>query len=135
MTPEFLDLPGTKQPSHPVEQDGGQELGARQHCVPVGAEDARQVGAGATVDGQTEREDTLQAGFGDGPVGVLDPVSAGAHIYAEYGFLDSFNPSFTYDIELKRGRVIPGFGWVSASTRHRYWRDDTVEQGIAPEGD
>lgn len=37
----------------------------------------------------------------------------GKHIYSEYGFLDAFNPSFTYDIELKRGRVIPGFGWVA----------------------
>jgi hypothetical protein len=37
----------------------------------------------------------------------------GKHIYSEYGFLDSFNPSFTYDVELNRGRVIPGFGWVA----------------------
>ena len=37
----------------------------------------------------------------------------GKHIYSEYGFLDAFNPSFTYDIELHRGRVIPEFGWVA----------------------
>lgn len=37
----------------------------------------------------------------------------GKHIYSEYGFLDAFNPSFTFDAELKRGRVIPGFGWVA----------------------
>lgn len=37
----------------------------------------------------------------------------GKHIYSEYGFLDAFNPSFTFDVELKRGRVIPGFGWVA----------------------
>lgn len=40
-------------------------------------------------------------------------VRYGKHIYSKYGFLDAFNPSFTYDIELKRGRVIPGFGWVA----------------------
>lgn len=40
-------------------------------------------------------------------------VRYGKHIYAEYGFLDAFNPSFTYDVELKRGNVIPGFGWVA----------------------
>jgi hypothetical protein len=37
----------------------------------------------------------------------------GKYIYAEYGFLDAFNPSFTFDVELKRGRVIPDFGWVA----------------------
>ena len=37
----------------------------------------------------------------------------GQHIYDQYGFLDSFNPSFTYDVETRHGRVIPGFGWVA----------------------
>jgi hypothetical protein len=40
-------------------------------------------------------------------------VRYGKHIYSKYGFLDAFNPSFTYDVELKRGRVIDGFGWVA----------------------
>lgn len=37
----------------------------------------------------------------------------GQHIYDEYGFLDAFNPSFSFDIKLRHGRVIPGFGWVA----------------------
>ena len=38
----------------------------------------------------------------------------GKHIYSEYGFLDAFNPSFTFvDVELHRGKVIPDFGWVA----------------------
>lgn len=37
----------------------------------------------------------------------------GKHIYSEYGFLDAFNPSFTFDVQLTHGRVIPGFGWVA----------------------
>ncbi|MDY7228817.1 glucoamylase family protein [Hyalangium rubrum] len=37
----------------------------------------------------------------------------GEHIYSTYGFLDSFNPSFTYDVPLKEGRLVPGFGWVA----------------------
>jgi hypothetical protein len=37
----------------------------------------------------------------------------GKHIYSEYGFLDAFNLSFTFEIELRRGRVIPDFGWVA----------------------
>jgi hypothetical protein len=36
----------------------------------------------------------------------------GEHIYATYGFLDSFNPSFEFDVPVSNGRVIPGVGWV-----------------------
>lgn len=37
----------------------------------------------------------------------------GAHIYGQYGFLDSFNPSFTFtDVALNHGAVIPGVGWI-----------------------
>ncbi|MBS7456159.1 hypothetical protein KB893_003290 [Coralloluteibacterium stylophorae] len=39
----------------------------------------------------------------------------GDQIYADYGFLDSFNRSFRYDnVELKTGQIIPGFGWVAS---------------------
>ena len=38
----------------------------------------------------------------------------GAQIYSTYGFLDAFNPSFTYDVPLKTGHLIPGFGWVAS---------------------
>jgi hypothetical protein len=37
----------------------------------------------------------------------------GEHIYSTYGFLDSFNPSFHYDVPLSDGRTVPGFGWVA----------------------
>jgi hypothetical protein len=37
----------------------------------------------------------------------------GEHIYSQYGFLDAFNLSFEYDIPLRHGRYIPGFGWVA----------------------
>ena len=37
----------------------------------------------------------------------------GEHIYAQYGFLDAFNLNFDYDIPLRHGRCIPGFGWVA----------------------
>ncbi|HLT90169.1 MAG TPA: glucoamylase family protein [Woeseiaceae bacterium] len=40
-------------------------------------------------------------------------VRYGQHIYSQYGFLDAFNPSFRYDVDLKHGRVIDGFGWVA----------------------
>ena len=45
---------------------------------------------------------------------VLDMYKRfGEHIYAQYGFLDAFNLSFEYDIPLRHGRYIPGFGWVA----------------------
>ena len=37
----------------------------------------------------------------------------GKAIYGEYGFLDSFNPSFDFaDAKLKHGRIVTGMGWV-----------------------
>lgn len=37
----------------------------------------------------------------------------GQHIYSDYGFLDAFNPSFDFDVPLRHGRCIRGFGWVA----------------------
>jgi hypothetical protein len=39
----------------------------------------------------------------------------GEQIYAKYGFLDAFNPSFTFkDAKLHHGRIVKGMGWVDA---------------------
>ena len=38
----------------------------------------------------------------------------GEYLYSSYGFLDSFNPSFEYDVPLKTGRIVPGKGWVAS---------------------
>ncbi len=38
----------------------------------------------------------------------------GEYLYSSYGFLDSFNPSFEYDVPLKTGRLVPGKGWVAS---------------------
>jgi hypothetical protein len=36
----------------------------------------------------------------------------GEHLYGEYGFLDAFNPTFTFEgTRLGHGRVVPGVGW------------------------
>jgi hypothetical protein len=36
----------------------------------------------------------------------------GNALYSKYGFLDSFNPSFTFDdAELQQGKVVDGLGW------------------------
>jgi hypothetical protein len=36
----------------------------------------------------------------------------GEALFTKYGFLDSFNPSFTYKDALKHGRLAKGIGWV-----------------------
>ena len=36
----------------------------------------------------------------------------GALIYARFGFLDAFNPSFDCPVERAYGRLAPGQGWV-----------------------
>jgi hypothetical protein len=36
----------------------------------------------------------------------------GEAIYGEYGFLDAFNPSFTFEGKAAAGRLVPGVGWV-----------------------
>jgi hypothetical protein len=37
----------------------------------------------------------------------------GSHIYSKYGFVDSFNPSFDYDVPLRHGKRVRGAGWFS----------------------
>jgi len=37
----------------------------------------------------------------------------GGQLYSDYGFLDAFNPSFTYDVPLKTGRLVTGIGWIA----------------------
>jgi hypothetical protein len=37
----------------------------------------------------------------------------GDQLFGEYGFLDAFNPTFTFtDVTLQHGRVVPGVGWI-----------------------
>ena len=36
----------------------------------------------------------------------------GPIIYSKYGFFDAFNPTFSFDVPLRHGRHVPGFGWV-----------------------
>jgi hypothetical protein len=35
----------------------------------------------------------------------------GENLFTNYGFLDSFNPTFRADVTLRHGRVVPGVGW------------------------
>ena len=35
----------------------------------------------------------------------------GANLYSTYGFLDSFNETFDFNVTVQHGRVVPGVGW------------------------
>ena len=36
----------------------------------------------------------------------------GAHIYKQYGFVDSFNPSLNFETNVQMGHIVPGVAWV-----------------------
>lgn len=80
---------------------------------------ARGIGKGDHFDDGTLAPTALIASLPFAPEIVAPSIVAlherfGAQIYGEYGFLDAFNPSFTFDdVPLAHGRVIPGFGWVA----------------------
>ena len=79
---------------------------------------ARGTGGPDAFDDGTIAPTAAAASIAFAPEIVLPAIEAmvkryGQHIYKTYGFLDSFNPSFRYDVSLQHGRVIPGFGWVA----------------------
>ena len=78
---------------------------------------ARGVGIEYTSDDGTIAPTAVASSLPFAPEIVIPAVEEmhrryGEHIYAKYGFLDAFNPSFDYDVPLHHGRRIPGFGWV-----------------------
>ncbi|MEP6769662.1 MAG: glucoamylase family protein [Acidobacteriota bacterium] len=42
---------------------------------------------------------------------IVAMKARGEPLYARYGFLDAFNPTFRLDIPVQHGRVVPGAGW------------------------
>ena len=56
----------------------------------------------------------------------------GRHIYSKYGFVDAYNRTFVFDVPLRHGRYIPGFGWaagdITASTRGQLGDDGELPQ-------
>ncbi len=45
------------------------------------------------------------------PVLMAMKEDHGEHLFGEYGFFDALNPTFTRDIPVQHGRVVPGRGW------------------------
>ncbi len=79
---------------------------------------ARGAGGADAFDDGTIAPTAAAASIPFAPEIVLPAIEAmvdrfGEHIYGRYGFVDSFNPSFRFDVDLAHGRVIPDVGWVA----------------------
>lgn len=80
---------------------------------------ARGAGRAHTVDDGTIAPTAAVSSLPFAPEIVIPAVEEmharyGFYIFQKYGFLDSFNRSFTAaDVPLADGRVDPGFGWVA----------------------
>lgn len=44
--------------------------------------------------------------------GLRAMVEDHPEVWTDYGFLDSLNPTFTFEVPVQHGRVVPGVGWV-----------------------
>lgn len=71
----------------------------------------------ASYDDGTIAPTAMLASLPFAPEIVLPGLAAlrskyGDAIYGEYGFLDAFNPSFTFEGKATSGRIVPGVGWV-----------------------
>ena len=81
---------------------------------------ARGAGRTNTVDDGTIGTSAAAGSLPFAPEIVIPAVQEmhtryGKFIYSKYGFLDSFNRSFTAtDVKLSDGRVVPAFGWVAS---------------------
>jgi len=79
---------------------------------------ARGTGTEYTIDDGTIAPTAAAASMPFVPAQSIAAIQAmhdryGKAIYAQYGFLDSFNPSFTFtDAKLHHGKLVPGIGWV-----------------------
>ncbi|HVY06139.1 MAG TPA: glucoamylase family protein [Burkholderiales bacterium] len=77
----------------------------------------RGVGIEYTLDDGTIAPTAAIASIAFAPEIVVPAIEEmykryGEHIFGKYGFFDAFNPSFNYDVPLRHGRTINGFGWV-----------------------
>jgi hypothetical protein len=80
---------------------------------------ARGVGLTEVIDDGTIAPTAAIASLPFAPEVVEPAVRAmhdqyGRYIYGKYGFVDSFNPSFDYDVPLQHGKRIRGVGWVAS---------------------
>jgi len=105
-------LTASEGPSATEQAYAGQSRKFRQYS-------ARGAGNADSFDDGTIAPTAAAASLPFAPEIVIPAVEEmhdqfGPQIYSTYGFLDAFNPSFTYDVPLKTGHLVPGFGWVAS---------------------
>ena len=76
----------------------------------------RGMGGKATYDDGTIAPTGAIASIAFAPEIALPALSAmktryGTNLYSTYGFVDAFNPSFTFSVPVPAGYVVPGAGW------------------------
>ncbi|HEX5758753.1 MAG TPA: glucoamylase family protein [Thermoanaerobaculia bacterium] len=77
----------------------------------------RGVGPGYDVDDGTIAPTAAGGSVPFVPAQAIAALAAmrrehGAHLWSTYGFLDAFNPTFTFtDVPVRHGKVVPGAGW------------------------
>jgi hypothetical protein len=77
----------------------------------------RGIGGAASYDDGTIAPSAAASSIAFAPEIVLPALVEierryGSYVYASYGFLDAFNPSFDFSVPTFNGRRIAGFGWV-----------------------
>ncbi|HEX6832264.1 MAG TPA: glucoamylase family protein [Rudaea sp.] len=79
---------------------------------------ARGAGLRDTIDDGTIAPTAAVSSIAFAPEIVIPAIDAmskryGDAVYTKYGFIDAFNPSFTFtDRPLRTGRIVPNVGWV-----------------------
>ncbi|GHD66585.1 hypothetical protein GCM10007164_05560 [Luteimonas padinae] len=110
--PEIWGLTASDGPQRTDQEYNGQLREFRHYS-------ARGAGIAVAFDDGTIAPTAAIASLPFAPEIVIPATEAlverhGEYLYSSYGFLDSFNPSFEYDIPLKTGRIVPGKGWVAS---------------------
>lgn len=110
--PEVWGLTASDGPQQTLQEFRGEQRQFRHYS-------ARGAGLRDTFDDGTIAPTAAIASLPFAPEIVIPSTVAmherfGEYLYSSYGFLDSFNPSFDFDIPLKTGRLVPGEGWVAS---------------------
>ncbi len=76
----------------------------------------RGAGATFTIDDGTIAPTAAASSLPFAPEIAIPAVRAmyeryGDDLWSTYGFLDAFNPTFTFDVTPAMGRIVPGVGW------------------------
>ena len=104
-------LTASDGPAGTMQDYAGQERKFRHYS-------ARGVGQADSFDDGTIAPTAAAASLPFAPEIVIPAVEQmhnlfGGQLYDKYGFLDAFNPSFSYDVPLKNGKLVPGIGWIA----------------------